>query len=427
MFFHNKEKLQSGLAALYVVILIMSIALVTTGGISFTIQKQQKMIRNAVRSSQAYYHAETGIEDALVRIRNNMNLPDDYSFNFDDNNKTAVIISDTIGGAKTISVVGDNFDRIRKIDAVYKISSGEVSFFYGVQVGDGGMFLGNNAVVHGNVFSNGSVISLFGKGYIDDNIIVARNWNLIQGLIIGQDASTFSCIGCSISGNLIYNQGGIALDCNVDGDMSVQSEEIEAQDMPISEAQIDEWKQQITNSGIIYGDYSLGNNEHQSLGPVKIEGSLTLNNGSVLTLTGNLLVSGNLIINNGAQVKLDSGSYGLNSGIVIVEGKTNIKAGSILIGAGDSGSYLMILSTNSEKNNIFYPAIKINNNSDGAIFYASDGLVVIENNAKLREVTAYSVFLENNAEIVYESGLQNINFSSGTGASWKLESWKEVY
>jgi len=427
MFFYKKQKLQSGFAALYVVILIMSVALVITGGISFTIQKQQKMIKNAVRSSQSYYHAETGIEDALVRLRNNMNLPDDYSFSFNENNKISVIISDTIGGAKTIGAVGNNFDRIRKINAVYKISSGKVSFFYGVQVGDGGMFLGNNAIVHGNVFSNGSIISLFGKGYIDDSVIIARNWNLMQGLVVGQDASAFSCIDCSISGNLIYNQDGIAWNCDVDGDVIVQSEEIEAQDMPISETQKQEWKQQITDSGIIYGDYGLGNNEHQSLGPVKIEGNLILENGSVLTLAGNLLISGNLTIKNSAQIKLDPAFYGLNSGIVIVEGTTDVMAGSVLRGTGDIGSYLMILSTNSEKHDIFYPAIKINNNSDGAIFYASDGLVIIENNAELREVTAYSILMKNNAEIVYESGLQNINFSSGTGGSWELKSWKEVY
>lgn len=427
MFFLNKKKSQQGFIALYMVILIMSTALIIIGSISSIIQKQQKMIKNIVRSSQAYYYAETGIEDALIRLKNNINLSSDYSFNFDNNNKMSVVISDIIGGIKTISVEGNNFNRIRKIDAVYKISSDEVNFFYGVQVGDGGMFLGNNAVVHGNVFSNGSVVSLFGKGYIDDSIVVARNWNLMQGLVVGQDASAFSCINCSISGNLTYNQDGVAWDCDVDGNINIQSEEIQAQDMPISESQINEWKQEITDAGVIYGNYSLGNNEQQSLGPIKIDGNLTLNNGSILTLTGNILVSGNLIINNTAQIKLDSGFYGLNSGIVIVEGKTNVQAGAILIGTGDPGSYLMILSTNSEKYNVFYPAIKINNNSQGAIFYASDGLVVIKNNARLREVIAYHILLENNAEVNYESGLQNVNFSSGTGGSWKLKSWKEVY
>ncbi len=71
-------------------------------------------------------------------------------------------------------------------------------------------------------------------------------------------------------------------------------------------------------------------------------------------------------------------------------------------------------------------AITVANNANTVIFYASVGNVTIANNAKLKEVTAYKITLANNAEIFYETGLASAKFSSGSGASWEIDSWQEV-
>ena len=71
-------------------------------------------------------------------------------------------------------------------------------------------------------------------------------------------------------------------------------------------------------------------------------------------------------------------------------------------------------------------AISLHNNSDGAIFYASDGTIKVSQTASAKQLTGYAIELENNATITYESGLQMVNFSSGPSAGWIIQNWKEV-
>ena len=85
----------------------------------------------------------------------------------------------------------------------------------------------------------------------------------------------------------------------------------------------------------------------------------------------------------------------------------------------------MLLSTNSSLDDL-NPAIEVDNNTDAAIFYANQGLIAIRNNVQVREITGYKVYLDNNAEVQYESGLENTSFSSGSGGTWEVASWKEV-
>jgi hypothetical protein len=68
----------------------------------------------------------------------------------------------------------------------------------------------------------------------------------------------------------------------------------------------------------------------------------------------------------------------------------------------------------------------VNNNAAGAIFYTSNGLILLSNNMLAREVTGYKIQIDNNAVIEYESGLESSIFSSGPGGSWIVENWKET-
>jgi len=164
----------------------------------------------------------------------------------------------------------------------------------------------------------------------------------------------------------------------------------------------------------------------RNLGPLRITGNLTIDNRTTLNMRGTILVSGNLTISNNARIRLDNEVYGSNSGVIIVEGKTTINPNVYLEGSGEDESYLMVLSTNTEISDISNPAIRINNNVNGAIFYAGSGLIVLNNGVMAQEVTAYKVRLENNAWIFYEDGIADITFSSGPSGSWELVSWKEI-
>ena len=420
MFFHKNN--QKGFALFYVTILVLAIIIASGINISVLTYNQQKIFQNIVKSTQAYYAAEAGLEDALLRLESGINLPSSYSFNVGTASVTNNI-SDESANSKIITAEANSFDRVRKMRVNYQVSTQEVSFYYGAQVGEGGMEMGNGSLVRGNIYSNGSV---FGGGTIEGTIIVAENGNKIEGLEVGQDAKAYSCEDCEIGGDLTYVTGGTLDDCDVDGSTIEQSEEILAKDLPLSEDQINDWKQEAEAGGVSIGDYTISGKTTQNLGPKKITGTLIVDNKATLNMTGTIWALEGFKIDNGATIKLDANSYGSLSGLMITDGKIKIKPGTYLTGTGQAGSYLLLLSTDSETESISNPAIDVDNNSDTAIFYTTQGLIVLRNNIQTKEVTGYKVYLDNNAEILYESGLRDASFSSGPGASWQVTSWKEI-
>jgi len=345
-------------------------------------------------------------------------------YNLKVGNATATVeISDIVGGTRTITSKGNSLNRIRKIQIVYAISTQQVSFHYGAQVGEGGMIMGNGSQVLGNVFSNGSVT---GGGTIQNSIIVAGNGNKIDGITVGNDATVHTCKDSNIDGNLTYVSGGSIQNCTVGGATSTRPNEIELQPLPISQSQIDEWEEDAAAGGVITTNISISGTK--ILGPIQIGTStnpknLTVENGATLIIEGTVYVTGDITFNNNATVNLDS-SYGSLSGIILTEGVITVENNVILNGSGQAGSYVLLLSTKNDTTN---PVIDIRNNAAGSvIYYANSGLIYLANNMYAREVTGYKIQIANNAIIQYESGLEETNFSSGPGGSWEVTDWKEI-
>lgn len=414
---------QKGLAALFITIMVLVVIFSIFISITTLTLFEQKVLRNIIKSSQSYYAAEAGVEDALLRLAKGLNWSSPYSFSLGDSSST-IDISNIVGGVRKITSEGNTKNLIRKIEAVYAIDTTTVSFFYGAQVGDGGMEMGNNARVAGNVFSNGNVIAPV-KGYIDDSIQVAINGNRIEGLVVGKDACAHTCKDSTIGGDLIYVSGGSVQNCTAGGLINSQPNEINPKDLPISQATINNWKTEAESGGVIAGNYLIDGNITQYLGPKKITGDLTLDNRAILMMTGTIWVMGDVLVRNGAGIKLDPNSYGAIGGVLVVDGKIKIRPGVILEGSGIQGSYLMLLSTNPSLDKLA-PAVDIDNTTLGGIFYATQGLIVIRNNVGAREVTGYKLFLDNNATVTYEIGLTNSLFSSGPGGGWKVVGWREI-
>ncbi|MDD2731936.1 MAG: hypothetical protein PHI53_01940 [Candidatus Pacebacteria bacterium] len=420
-------KNKKGFIAIFITILIMIVVVSVGLGLSILVVNSQRILINAVSSKKVYYLTEIGVEDALLRLRQNPQMTSfSYAFNL-EGGTVNVGISDVLGGSRTILSSANIGSRIKKIKAVYTILSSEASFFYGVQVGEGGMEIGNNARVKGNVFSNGT-ISSSNKGYIDNNVVVANNGNKIKNLEIGGDALSYSCENCKITGDLTYVSGGTISGCIVSGSTFVRTEKINPEPLPIPESQIINWKQEGLSGGVINNNV-VYNSVTGSLGPVQIgtpsaPKNLEITNNARVKITGTVYVTGNIIISNNAVLELDSG-YGSTSGVILADGRITLKNNAILRGSGHPGSYVLILSTNPSLDPS-YPAILVGNNAQGAIFYTTSGLIYLSNNMKAREVTGYKIKINNNAEVEYESGLQNVYFSSGPGGSWTIESWKVV-
>lgn len=196
-----------------------------------------------------------------------------------------------------------------------------------------------------------------------------------------------------------------------------------AETMPISDGNIADWQADALVGGIQNGDYNLSGTEQASLGPKKIVGDLFLSNSAILTVTGTLWVTGNIYVSNSAIMRLHSG-YGTNSGVVMSDGTITISNSIQFQGAG-TGSYVLLLSTRDAKTQT---SIYVSNNSTGVIYYAGKSWIQFSNSASAKEATAWGITLSNSSSVTYESGLANINFTSGPGAGWQLKkgTWRNV-
>lgn len=414
---------QRGFAALFITLVLLAISLSIAMSISVSAVNHKKASKNFTRSLQAYYAAEAGAEDILLRLRNGVNWSSPNILKV-GSATTTTTVSDMIGGSRTVASQGNASDIIRKAQVVYDISADSVSFYYGAQIGDGGLEMGNNSRVRGNVFSNGSVIAPTGVGYIENSIVVAHNGNKISRLNVGGDARAHTCENSTITGDFTYVSGGSAQNCTAGGLIDSQPSEILPEDLPILAETLARWKTEAENGGVILGDYTVSGGSSVTLGPRKIAGNMVLNNNLTLVLTGTIWVTGNLTTNNGAIIRLDA-SYGGLGGVLIVDGNILVRPGVSLEGSGKAGSYLLLVST-SQSLTKDSPAIEIDNTTSGGIFYTTQGAITLKNNVQARQVTGYKIYLEQNAIVDYEFGLSDAAFSSGPGGSWRVASWREI-
>lgn len=152
----NRKKNQKGFVAFYIAILILVIVFTLAMSISILSYNQQKISQNIIKSSQAYYVAEAGIEDSIYRIIKNKKYEATNNLNVGEG-LTTVNITDE-GNKKIIQSSGDISQRTRILKAILNTNTSAISFHYGAQIDKGGLYIGNNASVQGNVYSNGSII-----------------------------------------------------------------------------------------------------------------------------------------------------------------------------------------------------------------------------------------------------------------------------
>jgi len=372
-----KINFQGGQAMMVATMFFLVISLTIIFGLAGPIVRQQKMVSQFLLSRQSYFLAEAGVEDVAYRLMVGMPVGATETLTLNGSSVTTAT-AETVGG-KTITATGEVNKAVRKIRTLLSIGTG-ITFHYGIQVGNGGFTLSNNAGVNGNVYSNAD--------------IMGQNGSFITGDAYA--AGTVS--GVAVSGEMRNNQN--------------------IQALPIPDEQIANWKTEASVGGSVGNQTFSGSGN--ILGPKKIAGNLTLSNNASLTVTGTLWITGDLVLSNNAEVKLAS-SYGVNDGIVIVDGVTTLNNDSIFRGSGTDESYIMILSTNTGSN-----AISLQNNAGAAILYAPYGTVQISNNAGLNQVTAKTVSLQNNAVIDYVSGLVDASFTSGPSGGYEIADWQEI-
>lgn len=189
--------------------------------------------------------------------------------------------------------------------------------------------------------------------------------------------------------------------------------------MPLSDNNIQDWKDDALAGGTITGDYHV-NYAGATLGPKKITGNLLVDGGGTLTISGTLWVVGTITVTGGGKVKLAS-SYGAHDGAIVNDGTVTVNGGGTFSGSGTAGSYPFLISTSAcpvEAGCGGANAVTISGGAGTVAIVAQNGTVSINGGSAIKAVTAKQITMSGGAELVYDSGLINANFSSGPGGSW---------
>lgn len=168
-------KNNKGFATLIMIIILTGLVLIITFSLTNIIITKARIGKNLVLSAQSYYSAESGVEDGLIRVINNYSyILGLNSFNLDGAFVDLYITKN--GNETTVESLSDFSNNERKVRTSLVITSDDISFHYGVQVGPGGLNMENNSEIEGNIYSDGTITGV--KADITGDVFVAAGMNL---------------------------------------------------------------------------------------------------------------------------------------------------------------------------------------------------------------------------------------------------------
>lgn len=242
-----------------------------------------------------------------------------------------------------------------------------ISFPFAVQSGTGGVSLLANAVINGDVSSNGDIL-----------------------------------------GQYFAKINGSATAAGVIGKVGISGTKIEHSTTTVNLPAINvaDWQSAAAAGGVITGDVVFGvNSQGNIFGPKEIRGNLVLMENSEVILKGNLFVTGNISIAKNAQLRLSS-NFGNLGTVVIAGGQIDIEGNAQVEGNG-GGSFLLMASLHNGGRAI---VVKANFFSDTTVFYAPGGNVIVDDNSNIIAAAGSSVEIGRNSLVNYMSGLAFANF-----------------
>lgn len=249
--------------------------------------------------------------------------------------------------------------------------------------------------------------------------------SIISGVSVGGsggDVRAFTVNNTTASGAL-YCQAGTGNNKACNTTQSTPS----PLSFPVSDSNLQAWKTEATDLGVRNGSLTIGGSTATTTAGMKIVGDLTITNSGQLTLTGPLYVTGNLTISGSGKLKLAT-AYGVSSEFIVVDGLVDIGASGAIQGSGNSNSYVLI-ATSSQCGGLATcanPAVKVSGSAGAVVLVAPYGRVNFEGSAGAKAVIAHGMSLSGSTSLNYESGLADIDFSSGPSGSWNVDTWREI-
>ena len=339
----------------------------------------------------------------------------------------------TVADGKIVTSAGDWQNRLKNLQVKLAISSG-ASFNLGMQVGAGGFTVDSNTDLYGSLYSNGAISSTSNFEVLGDAISAGPS-GLIHDAQVTGNAYAHSITNSNIDGDAYYytNKTGTS----VDGTSYPNSLDQPIIPLPITEETIDGWEAQaavnVTNCS---GTLNLSGTI--TIGPRQYTCNVTINSNSTITLAGPIWVIGNFTNNSNLNINISSTQSGKTIPI-IADNPANRTTSSKIINSGNfdangygANSYVMLLSrNNSAELGGAQEAITNNSNMNDQgggdlILYAGQGMIKINSNTDVNQLTGYKVDVNSNFDLVYQLGLANLIFTSGPGGTWDITNWLEI-
>jgi len=430
----KKNQSERGAALLIFVIFFLLASTILVFGIGSGVYQSLSEYRVLTESKRSFYAVEAGIEDAVYRHRNAESYSSTESFTIDGTavSVTRTLVIDSYNFTFTASSTGAT----RRNFLELSVGDG-ASFNFGLQSGNGGVLMQNNSTIKGNVFSNGTVVGE-NNNIVYGDIISASSGGLAEGV-----HATGSVWANTIDNSIVDMDAHYVtkLATIVGGSSYPGSTDQATATMPITDAQIDEWKIDAQAGTVIAstspqcssGTYTI--NSDVTIGPIKIECNLVIQSNSTdVYLQGAVWVVGNIEIRNSPNIRVDAAASG-KSVPIIADNPTNrltssnivLQNNAVFTGLGSNSYVFLISQNNSSELGGSEVAINMKNNATGALLlYSAHGEVLVENGSGIKSVTGYKIRIQNNTQIVYESGLVSLLFTTGPGGGYTITAWNEI-
>jgi len=431
-------KSQRGAAMLFFIIFFVMASSALTFLLSRSVGTDSYLVSSLASSKQAYFTAESALEDIVLRIMRSESMGPIY------------VLNDGVLGSATTTVVHDLTEDIYTIRSVSQVgrttrtglvelSTGAGSAFnYGIQTGNGGFVISNSGSITGNAFSNGSVLGS-GSSVIRGDVISAGPTGLVSGVHATGSVWTNTLDDSLVETDAYYNAVGVPSVVNGTRYTPVATT-TPPESLPISDVTIDAYKQEIIDTGTIIplssctaGEYLIDSDT--TIGNVKIECDLRIRKtgaSTVVTLTDSIWVAGNIDMEQGPILQVDPGLSKRSVQIIadnpldrLTSSKISIRNSTEFRGSGHPSSIVMVLSqNNSSELGGTETAIDIAQSSNGdLILYAGHGKVEIGNSIYLKSVTAHLTDIGNNSDVTYDTGLTSVLFTGGPGGGYVISDW----
>lgn len=434
----KKPILQSGGYIMILnVVLFIAILMTILVGVVNPILSQYGSSHAFLSSKQAYLAAQSGLEEALYRLKNGISVPASFAYANGSSGSANVAITSTATG-KNITSRGSLNGFIRVLTTDLYLGTG-ISFHYGIQSGDGGFYLQNTSSVTGNVFSGGPVIGS-GSNMIYGDVISSNSNGQIYG-IHATGTAYAHIIGDPSQPTTIDKDAHYVTLTNttVGGTKYPASADLPDAPLPISDSQIAQWESDAAAGGMATctnGSYDI--TSAVTLGPIEIPcdlnikgttGGFTVTVGGPIWVVGNINESQNALIamspslgSENVAIIADSPGQNVNSAIITLSNKASFQ------GSGAPGSYVFMISQNSsaEQTGGSTNAINVGQSSNALVGYAIHGLITLAQSVSLKEATAYKIVLTQSSNVTYDTGLPNALFEAGPGGGYDIIDWLEI-